>query len=200
MQICTLIFLDAPPLQNPFIKKDWRSFSILAIHRMMMIFMMMITTLVMITMMMMMMMMMMMLMMVLTPMMELSSLMVTCFALSTAVTTCCWCWKGKESIVIWIYIWNCISQKESHLHGFYTQWDVNPSSDEILLNQLVSTYADIIITINQKLRVNWFLIWRFFGRIDQYLFFFFFGVDKLAVVCLWLEKLFVARQCTAGAG
>ena len=66
---------------------------------MMMIFIMMMTPLVMITMMMMMM-----LMMVLTPMMELSSLMVTCFALSTAVTTCCWCWKGKDSIVIWIYI------------------------------------------------------------------------------------------------
>ena len=32
MQICTLIFLDGR-LQNPFIKKDWGRFPILAIHR-----------------------------------------------------------------------------------------------------------------------------------------------------------------------
>lgn len=38
----------------------------------------------------------------LTPMIALSSVIVTCFARSTAVATCCWCWKLKIKIKLWI--------------------------------------------------------------------------------------------------
>ena len=52
----------------------------------------------------------------LTPIMELSSLMVTCLARSTAVTTCCWCctinWLDKNTN----QITDSISQTKEFMH------------------------------------------------------------------------------------
>ena len=38
---------------------------------------------------------------ILTPMMALSSLVVTCLALSTAAATCCWCWAWRRGVRKW---------------------------------------------------------------------------------------------------